>query len=387
MGTYKIIMDLMMKSLRDAHNKACKLEEAIRNERVVLIEEFKNRESSDSNWYISKVHFDGLSAELCKECENFNKFLADLEETEKHKSENNSESAAEIIENVNESPSTCSEEMEVNSLYNESVPISEAQITHKTESEPQMSQTSTFVKMSEAQIVSVSVPAISEAKVEEKIAEPIEKRKRSQMPIKRGVASIKVLNNSAYKYGGKGFEVFTGRKNRCRAIYGATKLFCKETKRQNVKALKAYLVENGKFNAASIERIEFKQPYYSAPYAIVCVRAPLKIIRHKMKQLNKASGCQTIKVYEPRNYAQNNKANEVLFVRNFDIVDARMHRRFTNLFLRNGELAKDIKMGMDRNGDPFAIVEFLSIADAENCFDSDLRFGGKKLSIRYSTKM
>merc|ERR1711933_79154 len=385
MGTYKIIMDLMMKSLRDAHNKACKLEEAIRNERVELIEEFKNRESSDSNWYISKVHFDGLSAELSKECENFNKFLADLEQTEVSKSENNSESAAEIIENVNESPSTCSEEIEVNSLYNESVPICEAQIIHKTE--PQMSQTSSFVKMSEAQIHSVSVPAISEPKVEEKSAEPIEKTKRSQMPIKRGVASIKVLNNSAYKYGGKGFEVFTGRKNRCRAIYGATKLFCKETKRQNVKALKAYLVANGKFNAASIERIEFKQPYYSAPYAIVCVRAPLKIIRHKMKQLNKACGAQTIKVYEPRNYAQNNKANEVLFVSNFDIVDARMHRRFTNLFLRNGELAKDIKMGVDRNGDPFAIVQFLRIEDAANCFDDDLRFGGKKLSIRYSTKM
>jgi len=377
-------MDLM-KSLQDAHNKACKLEEAIRSERIVLIEEFKNRESSDSNWYISKIRFDGLSAELSKECENFNKFLADLEQIEVSKSENNSESAAEIIENVNESSSTCSEEMEVNSLYNESVPISEAQITHKTE--PQMSQTSSFVKMSEAQIHSVSVPVISEPKVEEKSAEPIEKRKRSQMPIKRGVASIKVLNNSAYKYGGKGFEVFTGRKNRCRAIYGATKLFCKETKRQNVKALKAYLVANGKFNAASIERIEFKQPYYSAPYAIVCVRAPLKIIRHKMKQLNKACGAQTIKVYEPRNYAQNNKANEVLFVSNFDIVDARMHRRFTNLFLRNGELAKDIKMGVDRNGDPFAIVQFLRIEDAANCFDDDLRFGGKKLSIRYSTKM
>merc|ERR1711897_40059 len=126
------------------------------------------RDANDSNYYISKVRFDGLSAELSKECEKFDNFLADLEQTTEEPKSGNSSESAEIIENVNESPSTCSEEMEVNSLYNESVPISEAQIIQKTDLEPQMSQTSTFVKMSQAQIHSASVPAISEPKVEEK---------------------------------------------------------------------------------------------------------------------------------------------------------------------------------------------------------------------------
>merc|ERR1711933_633117 len=79
--------------------------------------------------------------------------------------------SADIIENVNDLSSS-SEEMEVNSLYNESIPINEehfiqrsaSRISVKVEPEqkkPKMSESTTIVKVSEAEIVSVSVPVVS----------------------------------------------------------------------------------------------------------------------------------------------------------------------------------------------------------------------------------
>merc|ERR1711902_333956 len=121
-----------------------------------------------------------------------------------------------------------------------------------------------------------------------------------------------------------------------------------------------------------IEEVIFKtnsSNYYNH-YALIKVRAPLKIIKKKIKTLDK---------YDEYN------TNNVLYVNNFDIIKGNTHKMFTNLFLRFGELVKDIKMGLDRNRDPYAIIHFRDLQDAKKCFAAkDLSFGGKILSIRFS---
>merc|ERR1712190_203931 len=114
-----------------------------------------------------------------------------------------------------------------------------------------------------------------------------------------------------------------------------------------------------------------------------------KTIKNKMKQLNKKKGA-VLSIYERRHNAES-RENNVLFVNNFDITDKTVHRRFTNLFLTYGQLVKDIRMGIDKNADPYAIVHFAHLDAARECYNitvdsaDGIRFGGKKLSVKYST--
>jgi len=203
-------------------------------------------------------------------------------------------------------------------------------------------------------------------------------------PTRKFVKCIPAKINSGYKYGGKGFKLFTGFKNKCKPIYGATTLLCRETANESEELLTKYLIDNGKFNEDSIENIVFKRHY-----ALICVRASMKVIKNKMRQLNKNGNAQIITIFERRPFYYSNVAvNNVLYVNNFDITDKQMHKRFTSLFCKYGELVKDIKMGTDRNYDPYAIVHFRHSDDAMQCVqDQNIRFGGKKLSINYSKKM
>merc|ERR1712048_774542 len=170
------------------------------------------------------------------------------------------------------------------------------------------------------------------------------------------------------KYGGKGFDVFTGFKNQSKPIYAATTLYCRETKNKNNKLLEQYLVNHGSFGGktSTIESISFSD-YNDVAY--IRVRGALKTIKNKMKQLNNAES----------------RENNVLFVNNFDITDKTVHRRFTNLFLQFGQLVKDIKMGIDKNADPYAIVHFAHLDAARECYNTTvynadgIRFGGKKI--------
>merc|ERR1719266_951083 len=91
---------------------------------------------------------------------------------------------------------------------------------------------------------------------------------------------------SGYKYQGKGFEVFTGYRNKSQPIYSSTMLYCQETCNQNEEELIKYLVENGKFKKDMIQEIIFKTSYYNR-YALIKVKAPLKVIKKKIKTLNK----------------------------------------------------------------------------------------------------
>jgi len=186
----------MMSDLVNAHNKASMLEQAIREERANLINAFENRDSNDSDWYVTKLKFVGLSTELKKESDKFSAVLQELDQTEVNEPESTDDSA-DIIENVNDLSSS-SEEMEVNSLYNESIPINEEQFIQRSASrisvkvepeqkEPEMCESTTIVKVSEADILSVSVPAVS-SKV---IMPKIEPKKRRECRTKRIYASSK----------------------------------------------------------------------------------------------------------------------------------------------------------------------------------------------------
>merc|ERR1712154_14510 len=88
--------------------------------------------------------------------------------------------------------------------------------------------------------------------------------------------------------------------------------------------------------------------YYNH-YALIKVRAPLKIIKKKIKTLNKYDEYDTINIFKRTEYISEDdmaNANNVLYVNNFDIIKGNTHKMFTNLFLRFGELVKDIKMGL-----------------------------------------
>merc|ERR1712223_637311 len=134
---------------------------------------------------------------------------------------------------------------------------------------------------------------------------------------KKVVVSVKY--NTGYKYGGKGFDVFSGFKNQSKPIYTATTLYCRETKNKNKKLLKQYLVNHGSFGckASTIESISFGNSW-NGPVAYVRVRGALKTIKNKMKQLNKKKGA-VLSIYERRQYNAESRENNVLFVNNFDI--------------------------------------------------------------------
>merc|ERR1712190_476649 len=323
---------------------------------------------------------------------------------------------ADITENSNVSVSSASEEQEVNSLYNESIPISEDDFIQRSasrisvkvepESEPK--------PQPEPQVTSVPVPVLPKvqpkkintmatktkpkkkantAKSNKKVgvsANTMIRPKKRPTSDKKVVVSVKY--NTGYKYGGKGFDVFTGFKNQSKPIYSATTLYCRETKNQNKKLLEQYLVNHGSFGgkASTIESISFGNSR-NGPVAYVRVRGALKTIKNKMKQLNKKKGA-VLSIFERRQYNDaQSRENNVLFVNNFDITDKTVHRRFTNLFLQFGQLVKDIRMGIDSKADPYAIVQFAHLDAARECFNTTvdsadgIRFGGRKLSVKYST--
>merc|ERR1719166_934451 len=365
---------MMLRDFESAHNNATKLEQAMCRERVNMMNELKN--GSECDWYTMKIKYAGLSAELKKEDDKILAILGELDDK-----------YADITDNSNVSVSSASEEQEMNSLYNESIPISEddfiqrsaSRISVKVEPEPEPEPE----PAPEPQVTSVPVPVLPKVQPKRTMIRP-KKRPTSD---KKVVVSVKY--NTGYKYGGKGFDVFTGFKNQSKPIYAATTLYCRETKNKNKKLLEQYLVNHGSFGGktSTIESISFSD-YNDVAY--IRVRGALKTIKNKMKQLNKKKGA-VLSIYERRQYNTESRENNVLFVNNFDITDKTVHRRFTNLFLQFGQLVKDIRMGIDSKADPYAIVHFAHLDAARECFNTTvynadgIRFGGKKLSVKYST--
>merc|ERR1712066_86251 len=168
-----------------------------------------------------------------------------------------------------------------------------------------------------------------------------------------------------------GFKVFTGSKNQCKPIYGTTLLVCRGHGDADRKTLRKELIANGRFSKSQILSISTgRWNYLYHNYALIEVRAPFQSIKNKIRQMNKSKSNVNIFIKADNNIASNKNKNNVLFVSNFDITNKQM----------------------DKNCDPFAIVHFRHLDDAQQCVEAQqcdeeknwLKFGGKKLSVNYS---
>jgi len=408
-----------LKMLVETHINTRKLEKEIKKCRADLITEYKNKNSSDSNWYILKISYSRFAEQLKKETAKFDKLLQDINETDIDDS-----NYSEIIDNIysdSDSSAGSGKALELDAMYKSSVNQQKEEVIAVN------TNSAAITENSSADQTEIKIECEEKIKCEEKKKIPEKKaikmvnpgklkkinsksnkngKSNAEYPVlaKGKVNKSKSVNNgknkkvnyvkgrtckvrSGYKYQGKGFEVFTGYRNKSEPIYSSTMLFCRETCNENKKELTNFLIENGKFKKDMIQEIIFKTSYYNR-YALIKVKAPLKIIKKKIKTLNKYDGYNTINIFKRTEYISENdmvNANNVLYVNNFDILNGNCHKKFTNLFLKFGELVQDIRMGLDKNRDPYAIVHFRDLQDAQKCFAAkDLSFGGKVLSIRFS---
>merc|ERR1719410_373616 len=109
--------------------------------------------------------------------------------------------AEEITENMNSAPSTC-DEVEVSLSCNESICTEQTFQTVETAPKSEVS------------------------------------KRTSPVMAKRRILRVSAKDNSGYKYGGKGFKVFTGYRNQCKPIYATTTLVCRGTKDLDTTALR-----------------------------------------------------------------------------------------------------------------------------------------------------
>jgi len=73
-----------------------------------------------------------------------------------------------------------------------------------------------------------------------------------------------------------------------------------------------------------------------------------------------------------------------LYVRNFDILNSQCHKELTEAFLQCGDLRRNIQIRVGQNGDPFCLVVFRNLADAIWCCNSEIKFGGRVLEMKYN---
>lgn len=438
MDSYKLLVN--------AHSKARKLEKEIKKERCNLIKEFKNKDSSDSNWDITKIKYTAFAAKLKEVTATFDKLLDELDNIDmKDSVDMTSDCNSEIINNFEADSDSSTGSDDTLNLIKSSVPMTEELSVDETQIKIEIQQKE---EKEESQRITVIAPK-EEVKMEDKAREESvptlpEKHKKVQKILNGNnntnkeeeypTLSTQVLNGNkntkkdteyketqrnnntpppvkrtnmkscqykrgttigtvraGYKYKGEGFRVFTGPLNRSRPIYSSTTLFCYETCNQNEQKLRKYLIEFGRFKNEMIEEIVFKKSYNIGDYALIKVRGKLSYIKNKIKTLNKAKrnrwGDQ-LSIFERSTIISHidylNRGN-VLYVNNFDLLKDTDHKRFTKLFLQFGELIKDIRMGRDRSKDPYAIIHFREESDAVKAFEkTNLMFNGKKLQIQFS---
>jgi len=145
------------------------------------------------------------------------------------------------------------------------------------------------------------------------------------------------------------------------------------------------------------------------PWCIVHVRCSLKTIKSKLKKLKQRNnkkrreGVEYSKlvslrlfVRRPPESEMEEAANRRLYVLNFDVLNKKCHRAMTNLFLKFGDLAQDVVIGLSREKeDPFAFVEYKDIEDAKKVWKyqningepgKKITFGNRELNIQYSNR-
>eukprot|EP01084_Bolivina_argentea_P142869 250952_1 len=302
-----------IKALITAHSNATKLENEIQKVRSNLIKAYQNDTSHDA--YLLKIKYDGYTTQLTKETSIFTKLLVDFE---KNESVINEPITADIteFENIDCESST---QPEVNESYdNNSVAMTDSLSVQTPHLNTQLTD-------------NISIP---ETQSQQQISENKEQKNKIHKHNKH--YSGQWVKKTGYKYTAKGFEVFTGWKNKCKPIYSSTLLYCYETCNGNKKALRNYLIEYGKFKNEMIIDFIFKQNYSSHyNYVLVKVKGPLNYIKKKMVTLNKSKGSNIdydiISLFKSRRIISDTEwvyMNKVLYVNNFDILRKNTHKRF-----------------------------------------------------------
>jgi hypothetical protein len=203
-----------------------------------------------------------------------------------------------------------------------------------------------------------------------------------------------VNNYLSYKYGGKGFDVW--KKNGQRPIYQETKLRVERTFGDDdagKRKLKQFMVKRGGLSADVIKYVNVvnKEEY---SYGVVTVCDSQSNIERALDKLNAGRSRRESMAWilYPFHYqSENAVVNRKLFVTGFDILSGNDHKAMTQLFLRFGDLACDITMNKDKNGNPFAVVTYREDRSATACVQCHhnmstrrmLAFNGTELQIRY----
>eukprot|EP01084_Bolivina_argentea_P051357 94471_1 len=285
-------MEAYLKVLIETHTKANRLSKEIRKHRGNIIKAYKNKSSSDL--YISKINYTPLVAELNKETATFNELLKNLEENDFINNYNDTNS--EIIENSNSDISVdtniSQKSYDTNTISNYT--NDETKLDTETSNTPVVHIHLNDIFTDNTQIKPAIIPA--EPINKPKAIKKCKKDSNDYLSLVKNKDVLKKTKNtkrisgvkSGYKYNGKGFEVFTGYRNKCQPIYSSTMLYCKETCNEDKDELIKYLIKFGYFNNKMIEDITFTRGYYKR-HALIKVRGELKYITKKIKQLNKAN--------------------------------------------------------------------------------------------------
>jgi len=223
---------------------------------------------------------------------------------------------------------------------------------------------------------------------------------------------------SKYVYGGTGFEVYEGKE-----IFTSTMLRfsgianLREDNASDIEKVKKALLGQMNWKADEIENIQIRN---GRTWCIVYVRCAIKVVKDRCKRQaklaarlyqqnreNRQSGADESKqrpIYRiseyirrtPSSYlsANNLKQNDEkakLYILNFDIINKNCHKAMTNLFLKFGDLAEDVVMGINSRQDPYAKVSYKLLEDAKRVWtyqndngEPKITFGKRMLTIQYA---
>lgn len=372
--------------LESLNTNLIQIENEIKDSRQRLIESLTNNHhninSSQFNKYLQLVQ------NLYTETDKFNKLLTDSTNSTMDIADDSENYITDLEDNANEEVETKSNELAMHCSINDSSSytlkfngsLRSPQIPKYSIGESVTSTFSSDMLASSAE-QDDNHPLAIEEEEEEKYSQPLQKH-TNHTKSDRSNASDRSYHRM-YKYGGTGFEVWKGR-----ALYTSTQILCKTSIHHNDKPkLIQSMISDGHFRSNMIESIDFKiETRRHSNYAVIQVRGSLSVIQNNIKAFNESHGNDGMIILARKKlYKKQSTSNRTIIVTGFDIKNENVHKHFTELFVKYGDLAKDISMGLDHNKDPFAIVTFVNIADAKNCYEhGNLIFNGRNLNIQYS---
>mmetsp|Transcript_13496 Transcript_13496/g.12091 ORF Transcript_13496/g.12091 Transcript_13496/m.12091 type:complete len:439 (+) Transcript_13496:346-1662(+) len=412
-------MDVVFR-LREANQKLIKLENTLDTERDALI----NHEANDMNTLTSNaVHFNYMSMverytgfaddynkelvifkDLLKESVDQQSSVLNANNNSVHLNNNNEITSNYLPTSVNSFHSLSSPVIDKVSTSNDNISyINDDSNVSTNSSQPQreIASSNMNTQQYEEPVANEKVLALPKiqpkaqvvndgSNYENKYDDNVAPAPITRIARRKPAIRVKVANKLAYKYEGLGFDIW--KKNGRRAIYTMTELYCYKTVSSDEAGklkLKRFLIKNG-FKSNVIEKVSvIKEKESGFVYGLIQVRDSQDNIQNVMDKMNNGKDEHVIEINHKRQYSSRREQNRKLFVKNFDIVNKKDHKRMTEMFLRFGDLDCDIFMNRDRNGNPYCFVTFRDIQDAIACEKNQnwnrdpLWFNGRELSIQY----